>query len=551
MSSSLSIRRHFAAATAFAVLVGGLVLAPAVAAPAVASNASDTVALTELITSERGAAYKTSPSLTAFAASSTAGLAKNPVSWYPNYNKFPRELVGNAIPEDVEFVIAALPKSYNPTVDDIFDYLLEYTDEEGNPILLTDAYEWAGVSFATNKTGKFAGKFAVVTLANYESSPVEFITAPAPTIKGTVKVGNTLTASVPAWKAGSAEVEYEYRWSIGNEIYGTQKTLVVPADAAGKAITFSVNGYASGYRDAVKTVVTKKAAKGTFSVTSPVASGARNVGEWLDAGDRFGFTVMPVTDASVSFQWYRGTAKITNATDSDYFQLPADKGKKISVVITVTGAGYTTYRKQSSTKLVTAAPLLKGTHTPVVTRETELVELGTVLTATPGGEWTADGEIFSSVAAPAAVKYAYQWYVGGKAVAKATKANFTVPASAVNKSITVAVTGTLSGYAATTVVSDAVGPVTEKAWTIAPEGIDITGTFAKGKKLTASIPEISPAGFTATYQWYRGETVLKGKTAKTYTLTAADISSGGVQVRVTIKKPGYVTLVRWGATGVA
>ena len=548
MSSSLSIRRPFAAATAFAVLVGGLVLAPAVAAPAFASNTSDTAALTALITADRGTAYKTSPSLTAFAKSNAAGAAKNPITWEPNYNKFPKELVGNAVPEDVYIIAAALPKSYKPSVDDIYEILLSYTDEDENSILSTDAYDWAGVSFVTNKTGKFAGKFAVVTLANYESSPVEFITAATPKIKGTVKVGSLLTAVAGTWKPSSTALSYQ--WIVGGETYSSETTFVVPADAAGKAITLKVTGTNEGYRDAVKTVVTKKAAKGMFSVTSPVATGKRNVGEWLDAGELFEYKTSPVTEPSLSFQWYRGTAKIEGATDNDYFQLPADKGKKISVVITITGNGYTTYSKQSSTKLVTAAPLLKGTYTPSISRETELVELGTVLTATPGGEWTADAEVVNTLAASAAVTYSYQWYVGGKAVAKATKATFTIPASAVNKSITVEVTGTLAGYAPTKVLSNEVGPVTEKEWTSAPDYVSISGSYVKGKKITAVVPATDPTGATLTYQWIGGDDKpIKGETSKTHTITSKDIANGWIQIKVTVKKPGYRTLIVFGNTG--
>ncbi|MFT4187362.1 MAG: carboxypeptidase regulatory-like domain-containing protein [Aeromicrobium sp.] len=76
----------------------------------------------------------------------------------------------------------------------------------------------------------------------------------APTISGTAKVGQTLTASPGAWSPGSG-VAFAYQWlAEGQPIQGaTGQTLVLTAAEQGKKISVRVTGTRSGYVQGVAT----------------------------------------------------------------------------------------------------------------------------------------------------------------------------------------------------------------------------------------------------------------------------------------------------------
>jgi len=559
MSRSQSIRRPFAAATAFAVLVGGLVLAPVVAAPAMATNASDSAALTTTINAQRNSlevsSFASNPALTKFANTYAAAYAKKPNSAEPKWTTLPAELNTEVSPSVPVHDYMATKAIKSKTIQGIYDQLAfdSSPEDEFLPVVRDSAYNYAGISVVT--VGSY--KYAVVIVAHYQSAPVQFITTGTVKISGTVTVGKTLKAVTTGWKAGSTAIvaeNFTYSWVVDNEERGNQSVFPIYGDLVGKKITVKVSAIAEGFRDsAVKTsVATRKALKGSFSATAPVAFGPRNVGEFLDGGENLQIAGPPFTEYSVSFQWYRGAVKINGETGNDYYQLPTDKGKKISVKITISGPGYTTWAKQSSTKIVTAAPLIKGTYQPQISYAEGPFVAGTVVTANPGGTWTGEPvfEEASTLAADAVVTYGYQWYVGSTAVKGATKSTFTVPTSAVDKEITVVVTGSLTGYAPTKRAS-VPQPVSAKEWTITPENVQISGNFVKGNKLTAAVvPASEPTGATLTYQWFGSDDKpLKGQTLKTHTVTAKDISNGGIFVKVTVKKPGYRTLTLFGSTG--
>jgi len=112
----------------------------------------------------------------------------------------------------------------------------------------------------------------------------------------------------------------------------------------------------------------------------------------------------------------------------------------------------------------------------------------------------------------------FQWKADGVAIDGATSSTYTLTDAELGKAITVTVAGTPSGLAATTLSSPATSPVAAASTVGA---VSISGTAAVGKKLTAK-PGTWDDGTTFTYQWLRSGTPIAGKTASTYTLTAAD-----------------------------
>lgn len=167
---------------------------------------------------------------------------------------------------------------------------------------------------------------------------------PAPTIKGTARVGQRLFAKPGTWSP--APVILSYQWKAdGTAIPGaTDAALTVPASAKGKKIAVTVTGSKPGYISVAKTSkATKKVAAGTLKAPTPKITGTAKVGQPLTANPG----AWTPSDATLTYQWYRNGKKIKAATASNYTLVKADKGKKITVKVTGKKDGYTSLTKTS------------------------------------------------------------------------------------------------------------------------------------------------------------------------------------------------------------
>ncbi|MDP5226713.1 MULTISPECIES: peptidoglycan DD-metalloendopeptidase family protein [Arthrobacter] len=135
--------------------------------------------------------------------------------------------------------------------------------------------------------------------------------------------------------------------------------------------------------------------------------------------------------------------------------------------------------------------------------------IGQVLRANPG-TWD-----------PAAT-FSYQWLLAGAPVTGATAATWTPPATALGKAVSVRVTGTRPGFAATTRTSAATAALGKG--TLVPGVPSIAGTPIPGQTLTASPGAWSPAA-SYTYQWRRNGAPITGATAAGYLVAAADLNT--------------------------
>lgn len=166
---------------------------------------------------------------------------------------------------------------------------------------------------------------------------------------------------------------------------------------------------------------------------TPSISGTARVGETLTAtAGEWG-----PEGVTLSYQWSRSGKAVKGATAETYALTKSDLGKKITVKVTGTKDGYKTIAKTSKATAKVKAGVLT-TAVPTVSGE---AVVGTTLTADPGA-W-----------GPSGVKLTYSWYRSGKAVKGATKANYKLTSKDVGKTITVKVTGKLSGYTTKTVAS--------------------------------------------------------------------------------------------------
>lgn len=178
------------------------------------------------------------------------------------------------------------------------------------------------------------------------------LSAPVPTISGTLKVGSTLTANLGTWgPEPTALVAQWYRSGVPifDDVNGNANgyTYTLTAADAGKQISVKIDGYPTTHHPAAVTrtsVKTTAIANGTLAAPTPKITGIAKVGSTLTATTGT-WGPAPVT---LKRQWYRSGVAITGATASTYKLTSLDVGKAVTVRVTGTKAGYTTAVKTST-----------------------------------------------------------------------------------------------------------------------------------------------------------------------------------------------------------
>ncbi len=355
--------------------------------------------------------------------------------------------------------------------------------------------------------------------------------APTPSLTGTAQVAQTLQAKPGTWLSG-ASVSYQW-YRNGSAISGaTTTSYTLQPEDAGAVVSFAATGSKPAMTSVTRRAATAAVAKADLTATpNPTISGTAKAGATLTAVPG-SWAPAPV---SFGYQWLRDGKSISGATAATYLLQSADIGTAISVKVTGTKAGYNSVsRTSASTAKVTAADLTKTTK-PTISG-----------TATVGSTLTANAGTWS----PAPVTLSYQWYRSGTAIKGATKNTYKLVTDDSGKAITVAVTGTKTGYTEVRVVSDPLASVVKASLETAPVPT-IKGTSKIGSTLTATAGEWKPDGVALSYQWYRSGKAIKGATKSSYKLVTDD---GGkdITVAVTGAKSGFAnTTVRSAATKVA
>ena len=143
----------------------------------------------------------------------------------------------------------------------------------------------------------------------------------------------------------------------------------------------------------------------------------------------------------------------------------------------------------------------------------------------------------------------YQWYANATPISLATSSSFVVTSAQLGDNITVAVTGTLAGYATATVTSSPTAvvqsaPVRLQTFSHSPRPVIVR---LGSRRLVAEVGNWGP-GVTFTFRWYANGHLIRGSTQRYLSVGALELRKV-VTVQVTATKAGYVTLSRTCAKG--
>lgn len=267
------------------------------------------------------------------------------------------------------------------------------------------------------------------------------LSSTAPTIIGTHAVGSTLGVNSGAWTP--TPDSFTYQWlRDGVAIPGaTNETYPVSTSDGGHVLSVAVIARKAEFLDsATATSATVSIPLGTLTAATPTISGTFKVGGRL-AANPGAWKAGSAPVASLTYQWLRNGAAITKATTATYALTAADYATAISVRVTGTATGYapavavSTRRRIAAGTLTSTQPTIKGK-----------ARVGKRLTAKPGA-WRA------GAVALRGAHLRYQWFAGGKRIARATHATYKIAKKFRHKRISVRVTGSSPGYTTVTKAS--------------------------------------------------------------------------------------------------
>lgn len=368
--------------------------------------------------------------------------------------------------------------------------------------------------FAAGPTRIATGRPTGVVAQRTPEAPVN---VSPPTILGTARVGEILTAAVGTW-TGYPAPQFTFQWNRdGSPIEGAQAaTYELGAADYGAVITVTVTATNSEDSASETSEATAEVAGiAPANVQAPQVSGVPEVGRELSVteGEWTGFP-----EPTITYQWMRDSEPIEDADAATYTLVSGDEGAMISCRVTATndeGSAYVDAEEVGPVAAATVAPP-SNISKPTISGT---AKVGETLTAS-AGVWAGNPE----------PTYAYQWNRDGDPISGAENSTYTLIADDFDAVITVTVTATNSeGEAEET--SDGTDPVAGivPANTVAPS---ISGTAQVGETLTASAGTWTGVPTPSySYQWKRDGNSIGGATNSTYQLVAADY---GAVITVTV-----------------
>ena len=334
--------------------------------------------------------------------------------------------------------------------------------------------------------------------------------APALSMNGPSTIGSTLVAEASTWDYTST---LSYQWlRNGQPISNATGTSYLTSLAdANTLISVRVRATKPG-----RTTATSNSM--AVLVNNPPLPSASIAGE-----PRVGVPIVggPLADstATVTYKWFLNGSAISGATGSTYTPLPEDHNKSISLLTTVTQAGYPVAISSSQTKIIQGGVIPKPTVTVL-------------------GSARTGKTLSSQVAISSPITASYQWLRNGKAISGGNKSSYTLTSADYKALVAVRVTLNRVGFdnATTTSTGVRVG-LGELVKT--PEPI-ISGTPRVNSTIKARIGSWD-SGVKLSYQWLRDGANIPRATGTSYRLTTAD-RRAEITLRVRASKTGFETV---------
>jgi hypothetical protein len=351
------------------------------------------------------------------------------------------------------------------------------------------------------------------------------LTNAQPTIAGNVTVGSVLSATPPAFPAGTTVT---FQWlRDGVSISGaTASEYRVASPDIGRTLSVRTRASLAGYPSQTTTssTVTALGMFPTVATAGRISTGTTsttvNVGATLTSKAP---TFKSVIATSFSRQWLRNGIAISGATGSTYTVTKADAGARISLWFTANKTHYVSSVSEAL-DVITVRKLFSTAPTPTLSGS---VTAGSTLTAT-AGTWSPGATL------------TYQWYRNGKAVSGATKSSYRTATSDGGASIKVKVTAARSGYTTTAKTSASVTLRRRLTSTPTPT---ISGTVKVGYTVKVAVGTWGPGTVSKKLQWYVSGVAVPGATGTSFTVRPGD-AYRAITVKVSGSKAGYTTVTR-------
>lgn len=338
----------------------------------------------------------------------------------------------------------------------------------------------AGASVAVEVTGQAAGYDPEARTSAAKTVAAGTLTAPTPTLSGTVRVGSTVTAKPGTWTSGTT---LAYQWyASGRAISGATRSTYTPTSTVkGTSLTVRLTGTKAGYTTVARNSAGTTVAAGVFSAPAPKISGTVRAGNKVSVSRG---TWSP-SASTYRYQWRVNGAAISGATGTSYTIPSKYAGKKLTVTVTGSRSGYATRSVTSAS--ATVLRVYSATSTPKISGT---VRVGSTLTAIRG-TWN-----------PAPSSYRYQWRANGTAIKGATGKSFRLTTEQHGKKISVTVQGIRSGYYPTTRTSGSTAAV---AWPVGVSTPKVTGQPQGAYVRTGTTVRFSgtATGGRLHYQWQK------------------------------------------------
>src|SRR3984893_16386314 len=329
-----------------------------------------------------------------------------------------------------------------------------------------------------------------------------------PTISGTPRVGQTLTATTGTWTHNPTSFTYQWNRAGGAISGATASSYVSVTGDIGTTLTVSVVATNTGGSSSPATSAPTSAVIDIIPANSsvPTISGAAQVGQTLTATTGT-WTHNPT---SFTYQWNRAGGAISGAAASSYVPVTVDIGTTLTVSVVATNAGGSSSRATSSATSSVIDIIPTNSAVPTISGT---ARVGQTLRATTG-TWTHNP-----------TSYAYQWNSSaGGAISGATAATYIAVTGDIGNTLTVSVVATNSGGSSTPATKAATSAVID----IIPANSSvptISGTARVGQTLTATTGTWTHNPTSFTYQWNRAGGAISGATASSYVSVTGDIGT--------------------------